>query len=123
MSSKKSKTAAKTAAARTRTAEAGTNGHESKFAQRQRFTSSKGDKLDVNVKQNGEGFKTYVLHKKASAGSGEKVKAVRGMSASHPTKDAAMTAYDALVADARKNGWAPAATTRRETFSSMPAAE
>lgn len=110
-------------AARPRTAAEGTNGQESRFAQRQRFTSANGAKLDVNVKQNGDGeFKTYVLHKK-SAPEGQKAKAVRGMSETHTSQTAAMKAYETLIADAQKNGWTPAAVTRRETFSTMPAAE
>lgn len=94
-----------------------------RMSKRARFTSTKGAKLDVLLKQTGKGYRTSVTLKKAPKKEGEKVKGERGMVVQHDQLADAEKAFDALCSDAKKNGWTGKQMVQRSTFDAMPKAD
>lgn len=94
-----------------------------RWSQRAKFGNSKGARLDVIAKQTGSGFQSSVLLRRTKKEGEKKAATERGMVGTHTTKDEALKRFEALVADASKNGWTPRQMVTRTAFGEMPKAD
>jgi hypothetical protein len=94
-----------------------------KWSQRARFTSPKGARLDVFAKKTAKGFQTGVSLRRGEKKDAAKVPTERGMLTTHASQEEAVDRFNALVADARKNGWQAHQMVTRTAFVEMPKAD